>query len=167
LISGVLAQQDEIDRVIAQAAPAWPVEQLAAGDELISLRSRAAAFRPLSVVREMEAQAQQEYFGKIQALEAELQKTTEKMQALQKARGPAAKGAQILTAEEQAELESFRKKVVVARKELKDLRKNLRQDSESLVFWTKVANIALVPVLVALAGIGVALLRRRRQAAAA
>jgi len=89
------------------------------------------------------------------------------MQALQKARGPAAKGAQILTAEEQAELENFRKKVVVARKELKDLRKNLRQDSESLVFWTKVANIALVPVLVALAGIGVALLRRRRQAAAA
>lgn len=28
LIQGVLSQQDEIDRVIAQAAPAWPVEQL-------------------------------------------------------------------------------------------------------------------------------------------
>ncbi len=28
LIEGVLAQQDEIDRVIGQAAPAWPVEQL-------------------------------------------------------------------------------------------------------------------------------------------
>ncbi len=28
LIQGVLAQQDEIDRVIAQSAPAWPVEQL-------------------------------------------------------------------------------------------------------------------------------------------
>ena len=28
LIDGVLADQDEIDRVIAQAAPAWPVEQL-------------------------------------------------------------------------------------------------------------------------------------------
>ena len=28
LIQGVLAQQDEIDKVIAQAAPAWPVEQL-------------------------------------------------------------------------------------------------------------------------------------------
>jgi len=35
LISGVLAQQDEIDRVIAQAAPAWPVEQLAAVDRNI------------------------------------------------------------------------------------------------------------------------------------
>jgi len=29
LIEGVLAQQDEIDRVIAKAAPAWPVDQLA------------------------------------------------------------------------------------------------------------------------------------------
>jgi N utilization substance protein B len=29
LIEGVLAQQDEIDRVIAKAAPAWPVSQLA------------------------------------------------------------------------------------------------------------------------------------------
>jgi ABC-type uncharacterized transport system involved in gliding motility auxiliary subunit len=143
------------------------LEQLAAGDELISLRSRAAALRPLSVVREMEAEAQQQYFGKIQALEAELQKTTEKMQQLQKARGAAAKGAQILSAEEQAEIENFRKTVVVARKELKELRRNLRQDSESLVFWTKVANIALMPVLVALAGIGVAMLRRRRQAQAA
>ncbi len=143
------------------------LEQLAAGDELISLRSRQAAFRPLSVVREMEAQAQQQYFGKIQALEAELQKTTEKMQALQKARGAAAKGAQILSAEEQAEIENFRKTVVVARKELKELRRNLRQDSESLVFWTKVANIVLMPLLVALAGLGVALARRRRQAAAA
>jgi len=143
------------------------LEQLAAGDELISLRSRQAAFRPLSVVRQMEAEAQQQYFGKIQSLEAELQKTTEKMQQLQKARGAAAKGAQILTAEEQAEIENFRKKVVVARKELKELRKNLRQDAEALVFWTKVGNIALMPLLVALSGLAVALLRRRRQAAAA
>ena len=34
------------------------VEQFAAGDELISLRSRAGAFRPLTVVRELEAEAQ-------------------------------------------------------------------------------------------------------------
>src|SRR5687768_5010137 len=45
------------------------VEQLAAGDDLISLRSRQASFRPLTVVRELEAEAQKEYFGRIQALE--------------------------------------------------------------------------------------------------
>ena len=67
------------------------VEQFAAGDDLISLRSRAAAFRPLTVVREMEAEAQKQYFGKIQALEDELQKTTAKLQELQKAQGAAGK----------------------------------------------------------------------------
>jgi len=142
------------------------VEQLASGDDLISLRSRAAAFRPLTVVRQMEADAQKQYFGKIQSIETELQKTTEKLQGLQKSRGAAAKGAQILTPQEQDEIENFRKKVMETRKELKDLRKNLRQDAEQLVLWTKVANIALMPLLVALLGLAVALVRRRRQAAA-
>jgi ABC-type uncharacterized transport system involved in gliding motility auxiliary subunit len=141
------------------------VEQFAAGNELISLRSRATAFRPLTVVRELEAQAQQQYFGKIQALEEELQKTNAKLQELQKAQGGAGKGGQILTAEQQAELERFRKRVAETRLELKEVRRSLRQDAEALVFWTKVANIALMPILVALAGLGIALVRRRRMAA--
>jgi ABC-type uncharacterized transport system involved in gliding motility auxiliary subunit len=141
------------------------VEQFAAGNELISLRSRATAFRPLTVVRELEAQAQQQYFGKIQALEDELQKTNAKLQELQKAQGGAGKGGQILTPEQQAELERFRKRVAETRLELKEVRRSLRQDAEALVFWTKVVNIALMPVLVALAGLAIALWRRRRMAA--
>src|SRR5688572_26432026 len=138
------------------------VEQLSAGDDLISLRSRAASFRPLTVVRELEAEAQKQYFGQIQALEEELQKTTAKLQELQKDGG--AKGGQILSPEQQAEIERFRKTVAESRLALKEVRKNLRQDAESLVFWTKVANIALMPLLVALAGLVVALIRRRRTA---
>ena len=141
------------------------VEQFAAGNELISLRSRATAFRPLTVVRELEAQAQQQYFGKIQALEDELQKTNAKLQELQKAQGSAGKGGQILSPEQQAELERFRKRVAETRLELKEVRRSLRQDAEALVFWTKVVNIALMPILVALAGLAIALLRRRRMAA--
>jgi ABC-type uncharacterized transport system involved in gliding motility auxiliary subunit len=142
------------------------VEQVASGDALISLRSRTSSFRPLTVVREMEAEAQKKYFGELKKLEDELQKTTEKLQEIQKARGAAAKAAQaqILTPEQQAEIEKFRKQVAETRKELKELRKNLRQDSESLVFWTKVANIALMPLLVMLLGLFIALVQRRRQA---
>jgi ABC-type uncharacterized transport system involved in gliding motility auxiliary subunit len=146
------------------------VEQFAAGDELISLRSRASAFRPLTVVRELEADAQRQYFGKIQALEDDLQKTNAKLQELQKAQGGiganAGKGGQILSPEQQAELERFRKRVAETRLELKEVRKNLRHDAEGLVFWTKVVNIALMPVVVALLGLGVALIRRRRVRAA-
>jgi ABC-type uncharacterized transport system involved in gliding motility auxiliary subunit len=138
------------------------IEQAMAGDDLMSLRTRASALRPLTVVHELEAEAQKQYLGKIQALEEELQKTTEKLQALQKARAPGAQGNQILSPEEQAEIDSFRKTVATTRKELKEVRKNLRHDAESLVFWTKVANIALMPLLVALAGLIVALVRRAR-----
>jgi ABC-type uncharacterized transport system involved in gliding motility auxiliary subunit len=141
------------------------VEQFAAGDEFISLRSRAGAFRPLTVVRELEAEAQKQYFGKIQALEDEVQKTTAKLQELQKAQGPAGKSGQILSAEQQAELERFRKTVAEARLQLKEVRKNLRQDAESLVFWTKVANIVAMPLLVALIGLLVAFVGGRRRKA--
>ena len=140
------------------------VEQVATGDELISLRSRTAAFRPLTVVRELEAEAQKQYFGKIQSLEDELQKTTAKLQELQKAQGAAGKSVQLLSPEQQAELDRFRKTVAESRLALKEVRKNLRQDAESLVFWTKVANIVLMPLLVTLFGLLVALLRRRRTA---
>jgi ABC-type uncharacterized transport system involved in gliding motility auxiliary subunit len=138
------------------------VEQFAAGDALISLRSRTASFRPLTVVRELEAEAQKQYFGKIRGLEEELQKTTAKLQELQKTQ--AGKSAQILSPEQQAELERFRKTVAETRLALKEVRKTLRQDAEGLVFWTKLANIALMPLLVALIGLLIALLRRTRAA---
>jgi len=144
------------------------VEQFAAGDDLISLRSRTAAFRPLTVVRQLEAEAQKQYMGKIKGLEDELQKTTAKLQELQKgqgAKGPNSPGAaQILSPDQQAELERFRKTVAETRLALKEVRKNLRQDAEALVFWTKVANIALMPLLVAALGLLVAFFRRNRAA---
>jgi ABC-type uncharacterized transport system involved in gliding motility auxiliary subunit len=139
------------------------VEQFAAGDAFISLRSRSGSFRPLTVVRELEAEAQKQYFGRIQSLEEEKQKTQARLQELQKAQPGAAK-SQILSAEQQAELERFRKTYIETNLALKELRKNLRQDAEALVFFTKVVNIALMPLLVALAGLGIALLRRRRTA---
>jgi ABC-type uncharacterized transport system involved in gliding motility auxiliary subunit len=142
------------------------VEQLAADESLLSLKSRASSFRPLAVVRQMEAEAQLQYFGKIKELEDELQKTSAALQQLQGGapQGAGAKAAQILSPEQQAELERFRTKVAETRLALKELRKNLRQDAERLVFLTKIANIALMPILVALAGLAVAWLRRRRQA---
>jgi len=143
------------------------VEQLASDENLLSLKSRAAAFRPLTVVREMEAKAQLQYFGKIKDLEDELQKTNDALQTLQggapHAGAPSAQSAQILTPEQQAELDRFRKKVIETRLAIKELRKQLRSDAERLVFLTKIANIALMPILVAVFGIGVALVRRRRQ----
>jgi ABC-type uncharacterized transport system involved in gliding motility auxiliary subunit len=108
----------------------------------------------------MEARAQQTYLGKIKELEDNLQQTQEKLNALQRGRGPGA-GA-ILSAEQQTELENFRRRAAETRLALKEVRRELRADSEALQFRTKVVNIALMPVLIALAGIVLAVVRRRR-----
>ena len=108
----------------------------------------------------MEARAQQAYLGKIKELEDSLNKTQEKLQELQKARGGGQ--ATILTPEQQAEIENFRKVATETRRELKDVRKNLREETDTLQFWTKVVNIGFVPLLVALAGLVLALIHRRR-----
>jgi ABC-type uncharacterized transport system involved in gliding motility auxiliary subunit len=141
------------------------VDQLAGDPNVISLRSRAAFTRPLTVIRDMEARAQQSYLGKIKELEDNLNQTQEKLQALQKTRGGAQ--ATILTPEQQAEIENFRKKAAETRRDLKELRKNLRVDTDTLEFWTKVVNIGLVPLLVALAGLMLALVKRQRMRARA
>jgi ABC-type uncharacterized transport system involved in gliding motility auxiliary subunit len=136
------------------------VDQFAGDPDLIKLRSRASAARPFIRIRDMEARAQQAYLGKIKELESTLGQTQEKLNTLQKGRGPGA-GA-ILSAEQQSELENFRRKAAETRLALKEVRRELRAESEALQFWTKVANIALMPLLVAVAGIAFAVLRRRR-----
>ena len=136
------------------------VEQLSGDNALISLRSRASFTKPLTVVREMESRAQQQYLGKIKELEDSLNQTQENLKKLQSSK--AGVTSSILTAEQQAELDNFRRKAAEARIALKQLRKNLRVETDALQFWTKVVNIGLVPLLVALAGLVLALGKRRR-----
>jgi ABC-type uncharacterized transport system involved in gliding motility auxiliary subunit len=140
------------------------VEQMAGDSDLINVRSRATVSRPFTVVKQMEAEAAQAYLGKIKSLEDSLQETRKKLESLQKTKAPAGGGA-ILSPEQQAEVENFRKRAADTRRELKDVRRELRSETEALEFWTKVVNIAAMPLLVALAGIGIAIVRRRRRAA--
>lgn len=140
------------------------VEQMAGNPALATLSSRAVSARPLTVVKQIEAEAQQAYLGKLKDLEDNLNQTKEKLSALEKTKGAAASGAAAkeLTPEQQAEVDLFRKRVVETRRELKDVRRELRADTEALEFWTKVANIALIPLLVIIAGITLAIVKRRR-----
>ena len=142
------------------------VEQFSGDQNLMALRSRASFTKPLTVIRTMEAQAQQQYLGKIKQLEDSLNQTQEKLQELQKGK-PGAGTSTILTAEQQAEIDNFRKQTVQTRAELKEVRKNLRVETDRLEFWTKVVNIGLVPLLVALTGLALAYSKRRRARAVA
>ena len=136
------------------------VEQFAGDFDLTSLRSRAAFTRPLTVIQQMEARAQQSYLGKIKELEDNLQQTQEKLAGAAKDTRRRAGGDDVARAAGRSR--ELPKKAIETRRDLKELRKNLRVESESLQFWTKVVNIGVVPLLVTLVGLGLAIARRRR-----
>ena len=56
----------------------------------------------------------------------------------------------------------WRKRSAETKKDLTELRRNLRQDADALEFWTKVVNIGAIPLLIILIGGLVALTRKRK-----
>src|SRR6266571_312356 len=127
------------------------VEQLAGDSNLIAVRSRATLNRPFTVVKKMEERAQESYRSKIKELEASLSETQQKLNELQRTKE---KGQRfILSPEQQQEVAKFRQKEAEAKKELKQVRKNLRRDVDSLEDQLKWVNILAMPLIVSLSGI--------------
>ena len=115
------------------------------------MRSRASRERQFTVVKAMQAKAESAYRSKIKELESNLTEAQTKLNALQSTK--ADKGGQrfILSPEQQQEIANFRKKEGEVKVQLKDERKKLRADIDSLENRVKWTNIALMPALVAAA----------------
>ena len=127
------------------------IEQFAGREELIGVRSRGASDRPFTVVNELEAQAMRKWQRRQADFEAELQATQQRLQALQKQKSGDER--YILSREQQDEIVKLRKAQAETRKQLKNVRKELTADIDSLGLTLKCVNIALVPVLVVLFGL--------------
>ena len=138
------------------------VEQLAGDSNLIAVRSRASRERPFTVVQKMQADAETNYRSKIKELEGSLAEAQRKLNELQKSK----EGGQqfILSPEQQQELTNFRKKEADVKVQLKQMRKQLRAEIDSLENRIKWLNIAGMPVAVILVGFGLAAMKRRRVA---
>jgi ABC-type uncharacterized transport system involved in gliding motility auxiliary subunit len=136
------------------------VEQLTGDSNLIGVRSRAAILRPFTVVQQKEAEAQQRFRAEITQLQSELEETQRQINELQ---GKKAPGQQFfLSKEQQDKITEFRKKEVEARKHLKQVRKDLRREIDSLENTLKWSNIIGMPVLVSIAGLAIAYIHRQR-----
>jgi gliding motility-associatede transport system auxiliary component len=140
------------------------VEQLSGDSDLISLRSRASLNRPFTRLKEMEAKAGREFEDQLKELETKKSETERKISELQSAKAGNDQKF-ILSPEQQKELVNYQATVAEANKNLKLTRKKLRKETDSLEFWTKVANIGAMPVLVAVTGIVLAFYKRKRTAA--
>jgi ABC-type uncharacterized transport system involved in gliding motility auxiliary subunit len=139
------------------------IEQLAGDSNLIGIRSRSSGNRPFVVVNKMEAAAQQKYQSKIDELQDNLAQTRQKLASLQT--GKQADQKTLLSPEQQAEIKKFQENEAQISQELKQVRKNLRLEIDSLQNGLKWIDIAAMPVLVAIAGLLLAYLKRYRRAA--
>lgn len=142
------------------------VEQFAGDADLISARSRASMSRPFTRVKDMEMKAGKQWEEKIHVLEAKQREMEQNIKELQTENAGGKEQDFILSPEQEKELENYQKIRVEVGKDLKQVRKNLRKDTDALVFWTKVTNIATVPLLVALLGLGLAIFKKTRRRSA-
>jgi ABC-type uncharacterized transport system involved in gliding motility auxiliary subunit len=140
------------------------IEQLSGDSDLISLRSRASLDRPFTRLKAMEAKAGQEWEVKMKELEDSNAETERKISELQSQKSGNDEKF-ILSPEQQKELENYQKSMADANKELKSVRKKLAKDTDALEFWTKLANIGVMPALVAVTGVVLAVVKRKRTAA--
>lgn len=140
------------------------VEQASGDDSLVGARSRASVRRPFTVVQEMEATARKAYQARIEELDKKLQDLQGKLSEMQiKKEGDTARI--IMSPEQQQALKNFTEQQVETRKELRKTRRNLRQDVDALENRLKWLNIAAMPLVVAVVGITLAVVRRRKMAA--
>jgi len=156
-----IVMQRNANLAFAQGA----IEQMTGDSNLISVRSRASRERPFTVVKEMQARAEANSKSKIKDLEASLADAQNKLNELQRAKGEQAGQRFILSPEQQQEIANFKHKEADVKQQLKQERKKLRTDIDSLETRVKWLNIAGMPLLVAFTGIVLALNRKRKQAA--
>jgi ABC-type uncharacterized transport system involved in gliding motility auxiliary subunit len=139
------------------------VEQLAGDSNLIGIRSRASANKPFLVVNQMEAEAEEKFQAKIDSLQNSLNDTRQKLAELQS--GATGDQKTVLSAQQQAEIKKFQETEAKTDRELKQVRKDLRQEIDHLQTTIEWLNIAAMPLLVTALGLGLAWYERKKRAA--
>jgi ABC-type uncharacterized transport system involved in gliding motility auxiliary subunit len=131
------------------------LENLSGSNALIALRGRGVNERPFTWVEELRRNAERKFREKEQSLEARLKSAQDELAKLQSS---GASGV-VTSAKEREAIEKFRAEMLDTRRELREVKRALRSDIDSLDGWLKFANIALVPLMIVLGGLGFAMLR--------
>jgi ABC-type uncharacterized transport system involved in gliding motility auxiliary subunit len=139
------------------------VELLSGDSNLIAVRSRTVLEHPFTRVKKIEAAAQAQYMDKIKQLQDSRDKTVQQLQELQQQKS----GNQrfILSPEQEKAIESLKKTEAQADTDLRNVKKELRRDVDSLQHHVEWVNIASMPAAVTLAGVALALFKRKRTSA--
>jgi len=140
------------------------LDNLSGSSALISIRGRASFSRPFERIDALKRQADERLRAKALELQSELQQTESKLTELQSKRND--QSSIMLSPEQEAELKRFTAEKTRVRKELRETQRGLDVDINRLGSELKVINIAITPLIVAIAGVLILSMRRRRRTAA-
>ena len=136
------------------------LELLGGGADLISLRTRGTGQRPFKVVDDLQREAEELFRETENGLQQRLEETEQKLAEM---RSGGTANLEMLSSEEQATIAAFQTDLISIRKQLRDVRHELRKDIEGLGTVLKILNIGGIPILVGIIAVFVSLLRRRHR----
>lgn len=138
------------------------LENLTGSDALIALRGRGVKERRFTLVDGIRRDAEKQFREKEETLTAKLQNVQKELAKLE---STGEGGGVVLTDTEKQAVEKFKSEMLDTRRQLRDVKLALRHDIDRLDGWLKFVNIALVPILIGLAGIGWSMWQSRKRAA--
>ena len=128
---------------------------------LINIRSRNQN-RPFTTIMDLEKDAQAKFEGKLKKLEAEQQAILQEKTKMESA----GDGSNQFTLSIDPEaLKDIQKKELEKRKQIREIRKELRAEIDMIQLWIKLANIGIMPGIVIVLGIVFFILKRKKTAA--
>ena len=134
------------------------LDQAVGSKYLIGSRSRAATRRPFTVIKEMEAEFEKRVGGKIEEFEQKQTEAITKLQELQAQRSESS--SPFGTPEQKAEIAKLQEQRVVYSRLIREQQKELRREKDKLGGKITLLNVAAMPLLVILVGLGLFLKRR-------
>jgi len=135
------------------------LESLSGSSHLGNVRSRGKFSRPFKKVLQIEAKAQEKWMQEETQLSQKVEEANQKLNELLKQE----KGATGLNQMIAQEVEKFRAEKLETQKKLRGVRKNLRQEKESLGTQFFLINTFLIPILFLIYGIYRLLQQSRRR----
>ena len=136
------------------------MESLSGSRQLSGIRNRVPMSRPLTKINKLKADAELKYKNRILELERDFAQAQARLNALKRAEEAEPDSAD--AAARRKETQSFQIKVAAARRELKEIRANLKSDLDRLDTRIKILNIVVVPAVLALFGVAWSVIRLSR-----
>lgn len=136
------------------------MESLGGSRQLSGIRNRVPMSRPLTKINRLKADAELKYKNRILELERDFAQAQARLNALKRAEEADPDSAD--AAARRKETQSFQIKVAAARRELKEMRANLKSDLDRLDTRIRILNIVVVPAALALIGVAWSVIRLSR-----